>query len=426
MIQTTAQRYLLELLEQHPLLDLPADRIRAVTSDLDVLVQKLDLGLSERVPDLLSGLHSSLPPIAQQLLRDGRLVVGEIGAVSPNAHVTRLEEDQFVVVLHSGLFSFLYRIARPLASAVFRPMKDVGSGIDVPKLARIIAEIFWWLQRTGDSFGPEYEIALEQKHLANLLAMSAERFLLAHELGHVLFAIGAMSEVGLAEQLDDSMEEHFADVIGLDLNLRACLVKRGDSDPMWLMLAYAGAELALQIWSVMERIGLDFVDGVHPPAPQRIAMLRDSLRAWCKTDNTFETIATAAKVFEHVFNDVSQIIAQPGDHGATFETEADSLIGEFEHLLDRCSKEHVPDYATFYSEAPELLSRGYPESVINRVFFSVVDRFKEATSQGPEDWTDKVQGIKRFSQFKLLFGLIDHMPEPAKSVYGTALDHIRD
>jgi hypothetical protein len=424
MMQTSAQKYLRELLEQYPLPDLPADRTDAVIGELGALANGLDLDLSQRVPDLLSELHDLLPPIAQQMLRDGHLVVGEIGADQPNAHVKKLEDGQFAVVLHSGLFAFLYRIARPLASAVFRPAPGAGSGIAFPELARIIAEIIWWIQCTGDSFGPEYEVTFEQKHLASFIATGAERFLLAHELGHVLFSAGAMPEGDLSTRLDDSMEEHVADVTALDLSLQACIARHGESDPTWLMLAYAGAELALQIWGVMERIGYDFVDGVHPPASQRIAVLRRVLRERCETDKVFETIAMAAKVIERAFNEVSQIIVQPGDHGETFTTEADSLVEEFERLLEKCSKERIPDYLTFYGEAPALLSRGYPEWVLHKVFFTIAARFKEVMSQEPED-RDKAQAIKRFTQFKLLRGLTQHMPEPARSLYDAALASIK-
>lgn len=425
MMPTAAQMYLQTLVEQHPLRDLPAGRTQEVMSELGPLAQNLHIDLYDRVLDLLSELQSSLPPAAQELLSDGRLVVGEIGAEEPNAHVTRLDDDQFVVILHSGLFEFLYRIARPLASAVFRSTADDVTGIDTPELARIIAEVFWWLQNTGGSFGPEYEVTVGQKHLANILAMRAERFLLAHELGHVLFAMGMMSELELTERLDDSMEEHFADVTALHLSLNACIGESEGADQMWLTLTYAGTELALQIWGVMERIGLNFVDGVHPPTTQRIAALRSSLRERCETDEAFEAIVMTAKVIERAFDEVSQIILQPGNYATTFKVEAESLVGEFRHLLDRCSKERIPDYSTFYTEALALLSRGYPESVLQSVFADVADCFKESMSQDLEG-ADKAEVIKRFSQYKLLFGLTNHMPEPVKSLYDAALDRIRD
>lgn len=422
---TAAQTYLQTLVEQHPLPSQPAGQIQALMGELGVPAQELNLDLRDRVRVLLDELKSSLPTITQQLLRDDHLVVGEIGVDSPNAHVTRLNGNQFVIVLHSGLFAFLYRIARPLASAVFRSTETTEAGIDTPELARVIAEIFWWQQKTGDSFGPEYEVTFEQKQLASILSMRAERFLLAHELGHILFAMEIAPEAELTEHLDDSMEEHLADVAALNLSLNACMSESQEADPMWLMLTYAGAELALQIWGLMERIGLEFVDGNHPSAAQRINVLRRSLRESCETAEIFESVTMGAKVIERAFNEVGQIIEQPGEHLANFEAEAASLVGEFNHLLDKCSKERIPDYSTFYKEAPALLSRGYPESVLHRIFVKVVGGFKQTMSQNLED-TAKTEAIKRFSQYKLLFGLANNLPEPAKSVYEAALDSIRD
>jgi len=420
---TAAQTYLQALVDQHPVPDLPVGRAQAVMGDLGVRVNMQELMSHNRVLVLLDELKGALPPSAQQLLHDGRLAVGEIGIDVPNAHVIKLDGGQFVVVLHSGLFAFLYRIARPLASTVFRSTADAGAGIDRPELARVIAEVFWWLQKTGDSFGPQYEVTLGQKFIANLLATGAERFLLAHELGHVLFAMGVQTEVEGAEWPGDSIEEHVADMAGLYLSLSPYKDVRGETDQLRLMLAYAGAELALQIWGVMERVGLDFVDGVHPPASQRVDALRHSLREWCETDEIFEAIVMAAKVIERMFDEVCEIIAEPGDHAATFEMEAEVLVGEFRALLDRCTTALVPDYSTFYTEAPALLSRGYPESVLQKVFIDVIDGFREVM-QPDRGGAGQDEVVKSFSQFKLLFGLVEKLPEPEKSVYDAALNRL--
>lgn len=418
---TDAQAYFQALLEQHPVREVPPHVATAVMDELGIPKEKRNLHWRHRVPDLLKGLEGSLPPVAQQLLREGRLVVGEIGADTPNGCVTPLADDQFVIVLHSGLFAFLYRIARPLASAVFRSSEDPGAGIDIVQLARIVAEVFWWLQRTGGSLGPEYDVTFEQKHIANILATGAERFVLAHELGHVLMALEVSS--GL-DAIKPSEEEQFVDTAALFWILNACIRAGGKVGGMEIALAYAGAELALQIWNVMERIGLHFVDGVHPPASERIAELRRSLRGWCETDKTFEAIIVAAKVIERAFNEVGQIILKPDDRVVTYRREAESLVAELKDLLDRCSKGRIPDYSTFYEQAPALLARGYPELVLERVVVDVVDGFKEMVPEAPGEH-DGAEVMKRFSQFKLLFGLTAHLPEPAKSLYERALERIR-
>ncbi|MBR7955345.1 hypothetical protein KDW78_15810 [Burkholderia cenocepacia] len=424
MTKTTAQQYLEALLTQHPLPELPPERIPIVTQDLGATASDVVSDLRSRVPELMHDLEDVLPAILKELIREGRLVVGEVGLDSPNAQVIPVGEGQFVVALYSGLFALLYRIARPLASAVFRPAEGIGSGIDMPTLARVVAEIFWWLQQTDDSFGPDYEVTLDQKLLANLLAVSAERFLLAHELGHVYIAMGAMSHAELAEEVNDSLEEHLADVAALSFCVKACMAKHGTSDPTWLAFTYAGAELTLQIWDVMGRIGLDFVDGTHPLATQRIAVLRDWLRSTCDSEATYDAIVMAATVIERAFGEISQIITQPGEHALTFEAECEALIEEFERLLDKCSGERIPDYATFYVDAPALLSRGYPQSVLSRVFLTVVDHFAEAMSKDRDD-ADPKQILVRFNRFKLLFGLVQQLPEPAKGLYEGVLARLK-
>jgi hypothetical protein len=424
-MSTTAQTYFRTLVERFPLEDPSPDKLGDLLNVLEgsSLSQLSELEIDSRVSMLMDELSASLPAVAHQLLRDGHLVVGELGIEAPNAQLVQLDTDQFVVVLHSGLFAFLYRIARPLASAVFRPTADQGEGIDFPQFARIIAEVFWWMDATGATYGPgEYAITSEQKHLANILAMRAERFLLAHELGHVLFA-KQQADSADPELFDGSMEEYIADATALGLTLNACVEEDGTFDPMQLMLTYAGAELSLQIWGAATQIGIDFVDSVHPPSNQRIAALRAILREWCGSEQQFKQTVMAAEVIGKAFSEVSQIINQPSSHAATFEREAGTLLDEFTDLLEQCSKERVPDYVTFYTSAPALLDRGYPESILNRVFVMVVERFNEAMRQLPGQ-ADKAETIKRFSQYKLLFGLTERMPQPAKSLYDMALTRL--
>ncbi|MDG2539842.1 hypothetical protein P5Y53_19340 [Dyella jiangningensis] len=421
---TNAQLHLQALVAEYPLPEPSEEMLQKTRTDLGLTSQELRLGYRDRVQHLLAELQAALPPIAQRLLSEGRLVVGELGADTPNAHVTRLDGDQFVVVLHSGLFAFLYRIARPLVSAVFRSVGGAQAGIETPELTRVIAEVLWWQQQTGGYFGPEYSISPEHKYVANVLAMRAERFLLAHEIGHVLLAIGETTEEELDHPLDDSKEEHFADQLALAWTVRANMEAEEKSDQMWLTLTYAGAELALQIWQLMEEIGISFVDGIHPPASQRIELLRQSLREWCATEDDFEAVIAPAKVIERAFGEVGQIILNPGCHAANFAAQADSLVRELRGLLAECSKEVTPDYTTFYAQAPALLVRGFPESVLQHVFAEVIGDFEEDVSRNFPS-VDKVVAWKRFSQYKLLFGLVEHMPEPLKSVYGATFDRLR-
>ncbi|MDY0977785.1 hypothetical protein SOM61_22740 [Massilia sp. CFBP9012] len=420
MMATPAQLYFEELVKEHPLPEISIADVEPLCTEIGVQVDRNVL-CRDRVGELLAELEPFLPLTVQKMLHDGRLVAGEIGKDAPNAHVIELDNQQYVVVLHSGLFEFLYRIARPLASAVFRSSDDQQDqqGIDFPELARVVAEAFWWLKQTGSSFGPEYPIAVEQKILASLVATNAERFLLAHEIGHVIFALGK-DQSGVADQFTDADEEHFADHLALQFTLSAGMEDAKRNDAMSLMLTYAGAELALQIWGVMEQIGLLFVDGVHPPTSERIAMLRRSLRDQCESEQIFDSIVMPAVVIERAFNEVAQIIVSPGTHAPIYEAQAASLLNDLERLLETCADNPIPDYYSFYTEMPALLSHGYPEVVLIQVFSKVAENFSELCREGKQI-ADQTDAIKRLNRYKLLLGLSENLPEPAKSLYGASI-----
>jgi len=191
------------------------------------------------------------------------------------------------------------------------------------------------------------------------------------------------------------------------------------------MLTYAGAELALQIWDSMKKVGVALDDGVHPHASERIAALRDALRDRCNSEDTFEMITMAAKIIERAFIEVEKIILQPGEHGAIFNQEAEKLINEFTDLLDRCSNGLIPDYANFYTKAPVLLSVGYPEAILKEVFETVTDGFKKIMSRD-RDNTEILIARKRTNQFKLLFGLAGNLPMPIRLVYEGVFDRLKN
>lgn len=419
---TAARIHLVSLREKYPLPELASVLSEAKMDTLGLSMKRPKSGGRDRALDLLSELMGSLPAALLPVIEQGHLVVGEIGVETPNAHVIHLEDGEFVVVMHSGLFAFLYRVARPLASAVFRTTEEVigSAGMEIPQLARTIAEIFWWLQKTGTDFGPGYDITREQIYLANLLAMRAERFLLAHEIGHVLQALAERYDELPPRFTDDATEEHLADALALRLTLDASNRHEGKQDPTWLMLAYAGAEFALHIWSVMERIGFSFLDDIHPPASKRIEVMRTWLRKWCDADETFHKVTMAAEVIQRAFGEVSRIITSPNERAPAFEAEAEALVTEFLKLLEKCSNGIIPDYVTFYSQAPALLSRGYPEQMLVMVFRRVVNHLRECMMDLPGKQNPFDQQ-RTFGQFKLLFGLTDNMPDPAKQVYEAEL-----
>lgn len=395
-----------------------------------------DLKKEDYVQKLVEIIVPGLPTGVVELLNKDQIAVGELGQPSVNAYLKALPEGQYAVLFHTGLCEFLYRVARPLATLLTRESEEHRSeGLELPELARVIAEIFWWYQETGIAFGPGYEIGRSQVVLASALATYAEAFLLAHEFGHIYATQSTDWHEGVTEADSiDSLEEHVADMVGVLTLLKAVQEGRGPY-PRELPVAYAGAELALQIWHLMARIGMTFVDGDHPPADERIAGLRVVLRQQCSSDGDYDAVTSLASEIEKIFEAVGEIILDPNEHQLGYERAAERLVNDLWTLIRRCTGGMVPDYMTFYQEAPRILAQGYPEAILERVVGEVAREFKAAGKTLPEksaegggrDWTESErQAIRQwwnhFQAFKLFLGLTQHLAEPVAGIYQGVLD----
>ncbi len=375
---------------------------------------------------LYEKLCLGLPNEIKTRVEQGQIVVGEVGLKNPFAYIEKFSEDQSLIVMHSGIFEFLYRIARPLSATIFRVEgKSEEIGINTSDLARIICEIFWWQEKTNDNFGPGYLISNEQKYLANLLANSAESFLLAHEFGHAAIWLGA--DVGVLQSpLSPEDEETAADALGLHMFISAQTADPNTPEGfLELSLAYAGAEFSLQVWDVMSRLNLGFVDGVHPPSRRRIDELRTTLRGFTETDEVHNALLQIAKQLDQIFGEVVRIIdSRGGEYADLYDQQENELVDAIRKSLFKCAEGPIPDYMTFYSEALDLMNQGYAHSVLQNVFNNVTADFKVSQLQSNE--VDQGDALLRFKRFKLLLGLVTNMPEPAKSLYQLSLDRLTE
>ena len=124
----------------------------------------------------------------------------------------------------------------------------------------------------------------------------------------------------------------------------------------------------------------------------------------------------AAVVIERAFNQVRQIIDQPEGYTEIFVHQANSLVSDLLRLLEDCSADVTPDYARFYDAAPQLFARGYPEQVIERVLIQTVDDMRDTVLKAREGSFVDINS-RTFKQYKLLFGLTERLPEPARLVF---------
>lgn len=398
--------------------------LREISIDMEDKARELGLDPAElgaalnvdRATLLLSTLKAALPDDLIRKIDAGDIAVGEIGATAPGAFVERIDPEGYLIEMNSGLFEFIYRMARPVAAAVFRTMDGATQGIERSALARILAEIMWWHERLGTSFGPAYEVTRDHISLANRLAINAELFLLAHELGHVHAAEDpTWQKAHLSAAQLATAEEHVADGFALQILLGSFQSAGNETDGFSLGMLYAGAEFALQMWRLFDLLNLAFVDGVHPSSNDRIQTLRSYLGKLVDKE-THDNITVIARLIEGLFDEVAEILNAPREDDI-YEREATQLLAGFERLLDQCAGQAIPDYVTFYPAAIELLSNGYPESFLRDVFARIAREFAQVGIEPVAESVDQHTLLVRFNKYKLLFGLIDELPDGIADIY---------
>lgn len=370
---------------------------------------------------LLDHIKPRIHPALVSLLDSDLVASGTIGNPSPDAYVKKLDTG-YAIVFHEGLKDFVYRVARVIATRFHTKdtKDDPSSGDDFQETARLIAEVFWWFQETGRAFGPLYPIDENQIRIANLLAMEAETFLVAHEIGHII-ADGIDTESPILVDLPDEIspshcDEFTADVLGLQLVLELHN-ENAKRDAFNTPLQYAAIEFPLQIYRALQELGFDFHDS-HPAAGLRIYCIRNEMQRRCADDASWNSLFGLARAIDSMFTQIIQIITEPGEHADFFKRAANSVMSDLDQALDKCTGGVVPNYAEFYPLAAEIFDRGYSHIMLERVAQVAADFFADARSKEKgESKTDAALCV-RFQKFKLLFGYVhQHLNEPARSIF---------
>ena len=189
--------------ERHPLLD--GVDIAAVAGSRDAAEDHYSW-LRERLSDELLKEIDSL----------GRLAVGELHFANVNASVIACPAGGWVIALRKGLSVLLYAVAR-LALAT-TSLNGAPPATPRAEGARAFREMISAYHEVGVPITQDAAITLEGMQVASLTASAAERFVLCHELAHVLLGHASTSSlrampddvVGDAREATKSIDEEFA------------------------------------------------------------------------------------------------------------------------------------------------------------------------------------------------------------------------
>lgn len=339
--------------------------------------------LAER---LITHLGNRLPEFIKHKISNGTINVAEIQKSDPQAFVKEVSENDYAVVIHSGLSEFVYRVVRAISTRIVDLNLGVEPGQSFDDTVRIVAEIFWWFRETSQwgqpqSFGPEYNIHEDQKKIASIITTEVESFFLAHELGHIIVPKkpkdDKLSFDKVLERLtfgdykgfiqsDDHphLSEFVSDATAASILLGIytdCI----DSNPVLNNFRYVGIEFGLMIFSGLEALEFPTSDS-HPTFKERITNVREIVRKWTNDDESWKNLIQLASYFELLFERILETISNPSNSQIEYyEASAAKVLEEIEDSLNRCSlsiegKPQQQDFVNVELENGEIVKMPMP------------------------------------------------------------------
>lgn len=378
--------------------------------------------------ELLSFLENRLPLGIKEGLSNGSIVITSIFDKKPNAYVEFLENDEYAVIFQGGLRDFVYRITRVLSSILY---KEEGNSISFNEGCKIIADIYWWMVSSDESFGPNYDISPNQIVKANNLALNAESFFLCHELGHIMY-----KKENNEKESDRKQIEYYADAYAFKIMLGH--YSDDEYQLKKIQEIYSGIILGILIFQGIDEIGIKFQNATHPDTEKRLAQIKIKLKEMFQSEQV-KLITSEAYKIEQVFTKVVQTIKNPTNVESTyFKEEQNKLYFKLDELLEKCAKSEgfnsgginislvssnavPPDYATFYSEATNLFAQG-SSGLIYSIFDRMAKKLKSDLKNLNEKGTEfDEKATINFKKVKLLIGYTQEAPAPIRNKYSAVM-----
>lgn len=329
--------------------------------------------LAER---LISHLGNRLPEIIKYKIAQGTINVAEIRENNPQAFVEEVSENDYAIVIHSGLSEFVYRVTRAVSTRFITCSFEAENSFD--DTVRVVSEIFWWFQETGQSFGPKYNIHEDQKKFASIITTEVESFFLAHELGHIIFPkedklslekFGELLLFGdykgcIPKEEHPHSSEFISDAIAASI-LLGIYTNSIDSNLFVNQLRYAGIEFGLMIFSGLEELEFP-TSGSHPSFRERINNIREIVRKWINDDEQWQNLTQLAISFELLFEQIIHTISNPSKNQIEYyEESAIQVLEKLEDCLNRNSislepKSQQQDFVDVELENGEIVKMSMP------------------------------------------------------------------
>jgi hypothetical protein len=338
----------------------------------------------------------------------GTLAVGEVGLAPPTASTSHLDDGSFVVEINSGLMHLMALVTRTLHafSTEHSPGGIVKPALTHKQLVNRLGQIFldWQGGQLGTLEGfRKASVTIDPKmaRLAHALAVNAEIFVLAHELGHVVMDGGDREEYPPPAQWIGP--ETYADWLGLKVSL-ATGSRLGN-----VRLMYAGVLLAVRVFSFLGRFGQPFC-GPHARPAERFGVVKRMARDLFGHDIQYTTASTIALAYDEALEGAENVLeGRPHDTEQTDERVRVRLWAMLEERL----KEGI-SHERFIEDMKGAMS-GVTPSICEAVAKSFREWFVDSAGASLPDPT----GGRLPVMGGFLRVAIPHFPEPARTVFAT-------
>jgi hypothetical protein len=208
-------------------------------------------------------------------VRSDRVLVRTIPPAGVEA-LTIWIAPRHVVAVNQGLALFLYRLARAFSPHVIvRGPEDPPAPSESEAISIIATLLDWMASPVRAPLVKDWPVGPREQRTAENYTTAAERFVMAHEVAHILrghlIADAAQIDAAQASPLEldkrPVQEEHEADVLGALL-----AVDSSSNDGIDPRAAVTGVYFFFRALQLAETVGAIHVDDSHRPAEERLAV----------------------------------------------------------------------------------------------------------------------------------------------------------
>jgi hypothetical protein len=207
------------------------------------------------------------------LLEADRLLVRTIPPAGVQA-VTVWVAPRHAVAVNRGLALFLYRLARAFtAHVIVRGPEDPPAPPESDAAGNIATLLDWMASPVRAPLVEDWPVGPREQRTAENYTTAAERFVLAHEIAHILHRhlIADSAKVDVARMSPLELDTRPVDQeITADVTATYLTVESMANDEIDPRAGVVGMHFFFQALGLAERLGAVVVDDAHPPAGERL------------------------------------------------------------------------------------------------------------------------------------------------------------